>query len=56
MNNLFKGTADFIFVMNVISIILIACTILLINKLANQMNEESSVVKLDAKGKISTDQ
>lgn len=54
--NLFKGTTDVIFTMNAVSILLIAVTIYMVNKLANQMNRESAVMKLDNDGKIITEQ
>jgi hypothetical protein len=54
--NLFIGTTDVIFAMNAISILLITVTIFMVSKLAKQMNRESSVMKLDADGKLNTDQ
>ena len=41
---------------NAFSVLLILCTILFVNKLANKMNRESSVMKLDKNGIIKTDQ
>jgi len=52
MLNLYNGTTDFIFAMNTMSIVLITATILLVNKLPEQMNRESSVMRLDAQGKV----